>query len=769
MLGGQVTLGIGACHLLTERVIVGGAELHLAQGILNLNQGLEVTGGGTLEMEGSYIYTPAVQVRSGGILSGTGTIVGDVTLEGRIEPAVPAGPLQISGRLTATTSSRITVAQGTVFRVGTAAQEEFQAEGQLVIQQGGVLEVQSSHTVVGGTTLLEGGTLRSLADLAGTRASITLTGELWTKGVVDAHVDTTEDSYVSLTGPATLGASPLTGAVTVKGALSLSTHTLTCRSAGLVQLHGATTLNGGTLGVTAPANSTPLVDLGSTGTLDGFGTLSALGGVQAGPGTTVRVSGGTLSCSTAVALLGDVHIAAGAALVVQAHPTNDHAYAFFNNLHVDGGSLTLNVFGGNDAYFQVDGSLTGHGDLQNAYALTASPGSHIEPDGHLLLGSVATSGTLLLNTGCKVTAVQGLNVNVNGVLSLRGGTLEAPGVTEGLSVNGGQMEGHGTIATAIRLDDSEMDVGPGGALHVAGPITGFRSKIILNGSALNAAGGIDLQGGSTLAGNGTINGDVVTDGVIAPGASPGTLEINGTLTCGSSSMILLEMSGTAPAQKDLLIVHGSADLAGGIVLSFSNGFAPHTGDQFALMSVDDSVTGAFEVQHIEGLAPGFQYNLQPQGGVLVLTALNDGVSIPTYATWAATSGLLEDDLAYDADPDNDGIPNLMEYGFNLPPLQPQPAPLIPGTGTSGLPAIRPRGNGGAARLTVEYLRRRNSAVFYTVQFTSTLDEFGDGWEESTRPPTVAPIDSVWERVIIEDEQSIATAPRRFARLVLNKP
>ena len=65
-------------------------------------------------------------------------------------------------------------------------------------------------------------------------------------------------------------------------------------------------------------------------------------------------------------------------------------------------------------------------------------------------------------------------------------------------------------------------------------------------------------------------------------------------------------------------------------LDFINGFAPHAGDTFDLVAYG-SLTGNFSTIDIEGLNPGFQYTLAPDGsGNLQLTALNDGVPTDQY-------------------------------------------------------------------------------------------------------------------------------------------
>ncbi len=118
--------------------------------------------------------------------------------------------------------------------------------------------------------------------------------------------------------------------------------------------------------------------------------------------------------------------------------------------------------------------------------------------------------------------------------------------------------------------------------------------------------------------------------------------------------------------------------------------------------------------------------------------------------------------AWNEDPDHDGVNNLLERAFNLSPLQPGAATLITGTGTTGLPNIRSTGSGASRRLKIEYLRRKSSTnpgLSYTPQF---LSELGTASQDFTGPETVQSIDSVWERVTVDD--TTTGEPKRFGRV-----
>jgi hypothetical protein len=123
-----------------------------------------------------------------------------------------------------------------------------------------------------------------------------------------------------------------------------------------------------------------------------------------------------------------------------------------------------------------------------------------------------------------------------------------------------------------------------------------------------------------------------------------------------------------------------------------------------------------------------------------------------------------------ADPDHDGIPNLLEYASNLLPLQATPSVLTRNTGTAGLPSVFITSTASGPVLTIQYLRLKPGAdaaatspgITYTPQFSSTLaDE--NAWSPATGTETVQSIDATWERVTVTDTISPVPAAR-FGRV-----
>lgn len=132
-----------------------------------------------------------------------------------------------------------------------------------------------------------------------------------------------------------------------------------------------------------------------------------------------------------------------------------------------------------------------------------------------------------------------------------------------------------------------------------------------------------------------------------------------------------------------------------------------------------------------------------------------------YASWTVGEGLTGNDTLADATPYNDGIANLLKYGFNIPMTGDVWDTVTPNTGTSGLPAVT---NNGGTHLRIEFLRRRNSGLIYTPQFSTTLT----GFDPISSTPVVTAIDESWERVVIL-EPIPPGATHRFIRVQVQLP
>lgn len=123
------------------------------------------------------------------------------------------------------------------------------------------------------------------------------------------------------------------------------------------------------------------------------------------------------------------------------------------------------------------------------------------------------------------------------------------------------------------------------------------TTLALDNGQIDVAGTLTLNG--NLRGNGLINGNIVADGVLSPGRSPGTLNITGDLSLTTRGTLLFELGGTAQGLFDRIFLDGilthddDDDTAGKLSLEVLSGYTPQDGDTFMLITFLER-TGQFQ-------------------------------------------------------------------------------------------------------------------------------------------------------------------------------
>ena len=123
---------------------------------------------------------------------------------------------------------------------------------------------------------------------------------------------------------------------------------------------------------------------------------------------------------------------------------------------------------------------------------------------------------------------------------------------------------------------------------------------MLSGGIISCAAGLNLNGGSII-GTGTIDGNVTNNsGTVAPGLSPGRININGSYTQSASGTLEIEIAGltTPGVDYDLLEVSGAATLGGTIHISDINGFILSGTDTVTPLTAG-SVVGTFSTTNAQ--------------------------------------------------------------------------------------------------------------------------------------------------------------------------
>jgi hypothetical protein len=183
------------------------------------------------------------------------------------------------------------------------------------------------------------------------------------------------------------------------------------------------------------------------------------------------------------------------------------------------------------------------------------------------LGALKNAGTIILDQTSG-----GPTLNSSGTVT-NTGTIETSGASGNTSTVNGQIDQTGAAAQVVV---------PTG------------TKLQLNNPLLLKAG--------TLSGGGTINGSVEnTGGVVSPGASPGTLSLNGNYTQGAGGRLDVEIGGTGAGQFDALAVSGAASLGGTVALIPTGNYPESSaiGDSVAFLTYGGSLTGGFATTTVD--------------------------------------------------------------------------------------------------------------------------------------------------------------------------
>lgn len=272
--------------------------------------------------------------------------------------------------------------------------------------------------------------------------------------------------------------------------------------------------------------------------------------------------------------------------------------------------------------------------------LQGGPGTIVNTDGAMI---VADDVAIVLIQGGNVTNGAGSAINGD-IFADDGGTVvsNAGSVTGGVALSdnhdndvilfaGGSIDGDlhindrtGSTLTFDGAGDqllSDAVTGNfffGGLLTKQGAGTWTIDRDLLAQQTNVTAGGliigIDGQGtltsdvhvslGALLGGSGTIFGDVVVDGTVAPGNSPGVLNIVGDYTQVSGSTFVAEID-TDSGLYDQINVSGIATIDNGAILNINRvGNAPYqVGTQYVFLSASGGVTGSYIVTGDLAISP----------------------------------------------------------------------------------------------------------------------------------------------------------------------
>jgi autotransporter-associated beta strand protein len=253
----------------------------------------------------------------------------------------------------------------------------------------------------------------------------------------------------------------------------------------------------------------------------------------------------------------------------------------------------------------------------------------------------------------------------------------------GVIQNGGFGGGTNGSLTKIGTDTLTLS----GTNSYTGGTTVDAGTLAVDGSVL---GTVAVNSGGTLQGIGSIAGNVTiaAGGVLAPGNSPGTLNI-GALDLNSGSQLKIELGGSITGfEYDSLTVAGAANLSGTLDVSLidlgSGVFAPGAGDEFTIIGAGGVVSGTFATELLPALRGGLFWNVaySPNevvlsiGGVLGDYNLNGNVDAADYVVWRKGLGTTYTHDDYNVWRANFGATARMGSGLagNLPSQSAVPEP-----------------------------------------------------------------------------------------------
>ncbi|QCB56106.1 autotransporter outer membrane beta-barrel domain-containing protein [Sphingopyxis sp. PAMC25046] len=335
---------------------------------------------------------------------------------------------------------------------------------------------------------------------------------------------------------------------------------------------GSTNINGGTLfvggGGTTGAIASAIVN--NFGTL-GFNRsdLLAYGGQivgtgalrQAGTGTTVLTGNNSYTGGTTIEAgtlqLGD----GGTSGSIVGDVANDGVLVFDRSDLVTFGGL----ISGSGSVEQVGSGTTVLTGINSYAGGTLILGGTLQVAADANLGAAA--GGLTFSGGTLRTTASfasGRNANLTGagtILTDAGTIFSLGGVISG--AGGLTKSGAGTLVLS-------------GNNNYAGATNVSAGTLRINGDQSAATGLVTVASGATLGGSGTIGGsvNVLNGGILAPGNSPGTLNIDGDLSLAGGSVLNFEFGEAGVvggALNDLVNVGGDLTLDGTINVTSSSG------------------------------------------------------------------------------------------------------------------------------------------------------------------------------------------------------
>jgi autotransporter-associated beta strand protein len=488
-----------------------------------------------------------------------------------------------------------------------------------------------------------------------------------------------------------------------------------------------TTLTGGMKNTAATAAAVRKTGAGTLVHDPGAAHTLTLAGLNTNGGT-LELKSGTITVS-------------GSASTSQPDSATGFTVARGGTFRLNGGNITAtsgtyifpagNTGGGNSSFILDSGTFNANGrEVLNAYGAA---------------GTTTINGGLFICNGFKVTQNTGF-LNLNGG-TLRVNRLYGDANTSTINFNGGTLQARqdntGFINTTIT----------NALIQSEGAVIDSNGFAITIPKALTEDSG-STGGGLTKLGNGTLTLTADNTYTGATSVTAGTLALVG----GSQTSPITVESGAA-----LGFTLGSPTTSTSTVtFSGATGKVNVTGTPVAatLMTATE-ITGN---PVLDPAIPGFA--LAIEGGGTLLNLIE--TSGTPFETWATTNGLAGDDALPGADPDNDGLDNLIEFVIGG-----QPNPANPNADSSSL---APTVSTDASSLIFTFRRTElalsQPGIVIAAEYGSNLSDWAtaiDGVDGVTMVTTEDHYGEGIDRIVVTIPKALATGAKMFARLNVEIP
>jgi fibronectin-binding autotransporter adhesin len=623
-----------------------GAVTHLGSGTTTFTAGNTYSGGTTISQG-------TLQLGNGGT---TGSLVGDITNNGalvfsRSDALTHAGAITGVGSLTQAGTGVLTLTNA-----GSSVGNATVAAGTLALAQAGAFTVSGDYlTAAGATTQIAANATLGVGNVFTQVAGSTLNVDIGSAQPIISAASADIGGTLNITGfsagvPTSASALPgaLFNLISTTNGIANDFASVSFGSAaspvdyltlagsksadqlsydigfGLTWLAGATT-GDGSFTLTNPTDSfnvdVVLADQsasasgwdGTTLTKNGAGTL-VLSAANTYTGPTL-INAGTLRTGIAdtFAFSSAVTLASGATLDLDNFNQTANNFGGAGNITL--GSAVLTVNDGADT--SLGGVISGSGGLVKTGAAMLTLTGNNSYTG----GTTINDGTLQIGDGGTTGSILGDVANAGTLAFNRSDALTFGGILSGSGVLN-QLGAGTTVLTGNSNAFSGNSVVSNGTLQVDGTLGAATSTL-------------SVSNGGTLAGHGTVGGNVsIADGILSPGASPGTLTINGDLALAAASTLNYEFGQAGVVGgplNDLTVVGGDLTLDGTLNVTTTSSGSFGAG----LYRIIDYAGSLTDNGLVVGAAPSSSYFVQTSVANQVNLVNTDGL---TLGYWDGAAG-----------------------------------------------------------------------------------------------------------------------------------